>query len=720
MVGRISTHVLRIEREHRLCKSFIQTSDPDCSHTVRPIDLIRLPSRQGDEQTLIVSIFKSPGRNYLKELVDFGPAWLGPRQRAIDRGESESNLPSPQSQVSLSTFLEFAIGACECLELLHHGLRTVHGELRADAFHFNHDTGAVKLINFGSGPRSFENGLTSNGWTTLIREIGVKNKLQYIAPEQTGRMPAEPNSRTDIYGLGVLFWSMLTGTLPFHGETPIDIIQAVLGRRIPFVSSERMDVPDAVSKIVQRMTQKQIDERYHSTSGVKHDLVEVQRLLGEGENDALAVFKTGTKDISSFFVLPTMSGKEEDRKKIVEVIEKVAKSQGMWSRDIGRLAMGSYTSTSTSTISDRMDALETGTRSSETSSQPDSGKLEPQRNSHSSTNVRNASNEPPEKPSLELNESTESVETTFSVNTQKSANRAYYSSSSGPNNTTSGQSPRRRGSHNSLRRRRCELINIIGSAGAGKSSLIQSTQADIRKLGYFASAKFDPARKAPYEPLLRAMGSLFRQIFSESDVNGDYHNMIRVRIRGLWPFVRSMLELPESLISMDAQYTSKPSIFTSNQGLNASLKANVLDTNSTRSTQSGGMVSQGCSSSEFLGGGANPRSLRFITVFVEVLRIISTNQLICLCLDDLQFADEESLDLISHVISKKIGIVILTTCLDQASLPKSVEHVLKHKSANITTISLLPLSEEEVVQYVATTLYRSKECKALFGVLFPV
>ena len=528
IVARISTHVLRIEREYHLCKSYIQVSDPDCSHTVRPVDLIRLPSHQGGEQTLIVSIFKSPGRNYLKDLVDFGPAWLGPRQLAIDCGEAEADLPSPQTQVSLTTFLDFAIGACECLELLHHGLRTVHGELRADAFHFNHGSGLVKLINFGSGPRSFEHGLTSSGWMTLSREVGVMNKLQYIAPEQTGRMPAEPNSRTDIYGLGILFWSMLTGKVPFHGETPIDIIQAVLGRRVPFISSERIDVPDAVSKIIQKMTQKQMDDRYYSTSGVKYDLLEVQRLLGEGEYDALVGFKVGTKDISSFFVLPTMSGRDGDREKVVRIIEKIAKWQEARSYDIGRLVLGSYTSTSTSTVSDRMDALETGTRSSDTSSQPGSARLEPQRSSYSSTHARNPSDSHAEKPPLEIHDSRESIETTLSVNTQgtqKSGQMAGFSNSNGYDNVPSGQYSRLRGSHKSLRRRRCELINIIGAAGVGKSSLIQSTQVDIRKLGYFASAKFETARKAPYEPLLKAMGSLFKQIFSESDVNGEYHSM---------------------------------------------------------------------------------------------------------------------------------------------------------------------------------------------------
>lgn len=98
-----------------------------------------------------------------------------------------------------------------------------------------------------------------------------------------------------------------------------------------------------------------------------------------------------------------------------------------------------------------------------------------------------------------------------------------------------------------------------------------------------------------------------------------------------------------------------------------------------------------------------------MTVFVEVMRILSTNKLICLCLDDLPFADEESLDLVSTIISKKLGIVILTTSRDDKMFSKPVESVLKNKAANITTIQLSPLSEREIVEYVAATLYRPTE-----------
>lgn len=717
VVARISTHVLRIEREYHLCKSFIQTSDPDFAHTVRPLDLVRLPSRQGDEATLIVSIFESPGRNYLKDLKDLSPAYLAPRSSDGSDLFGKSDGTDSQGQVSLSTFLDFAIGACECLELLHHGLRIVHGELRADAFHFNRDNGVVKLINFGSGPRSFENGLTSSGWITLSREIGVKHKLQYVAPEQTGRMPAEPNSRTDIYGLGVLFWIMLTGRPPFQAETPIDIIQAVLGRRIPLVSSERIDVPDVIAKIIQKMTQKQMDDRYLSTSGLKYDLVEVQRLLGEGDNDGLADFKIGAKDVSSFFVLPThIAGRGEERNRIVEVIEKVAKWQES-SGDRSRLGLFTFSSTSgTSTMSERFDGLETGTRSSDTSSVAGrNSDSSPALGPSSSTPVRvhspHDTTDAPgtaavEKPPLEAKDSRESIQTTITLETQKTSLRP--DSSSMQLNGLS-QTLRRQTSQRSSRRRRCEFISITGAAGAGKSSLIQSTQADIRKLGYFASSRFDPAKKAPFEPLLRAMGSLFRQIFSESDVNGEYHNMVRKHIRSLWPSTCSMLDLPESLISTDVQYTHKLATFPSQQGLNKSMRAEMGDSSSARSALSAGMSTGNQKGPDFLRGGANPRSLKFITIFVEVLRILSTNKLICLCLDDIQFADEESLELISHLIVKKLGIVIITTCRDEETLSRPVDTVLKNKAANLTTIKLSPLSEKDVVNYVSATIFRSPE-----------
>jgi hypothetical protein len=262
VVCRVSTHTLRLEREFQLSTVVVKNSDPDCRHFVRPIELVRLPTKAGEEP-LIASVFEAPGDNFLKDLVTFGPNWY--RFTSAENNWRSSTV-QPDAGVPLLTFLDFAVGATECLEILHHGHEIVHGELRGDAFHFA-SSGVVKMINFGSGARSFENGLTSAGWNTLSREVGIELKLAFIAPEQTGRMPAEPDSRTDIYSLGILFYAMLCGTTPFDGATALDVMQSVISKRIPPVTSKRMDIPVALSNVIQRMTQRNIEDRYHSTSG---------------------------------------------------------------------------------------------------------------------------------------------------------------------------------------------------------------------------------------------------------------------------------------------------------------------------------------------------------------------------------------------------------------------------------------------------------------------
>lgn len=167
---------MRLEREFQLSKIVIGKSDPNCKHFVRPIEFLRLPPKPGSTENLVCSIFEAPGPNYLRELIEFGPnTYKGIAHR--DSWDISALGSKQNTKIPLILFLTFAIGATECCEILHHGNRIVHGELREDAFHFNKEAGVVKMINFGSGARSFENGLTSAGWSSLSREVGVEHKV---------------------------------------------------------------------------------------------------------------------------------------------------------------------------------------------------------------------------------------------------------------------------------------------------------------------------------------------------------------------------------------------------------------------------------------------------------------------------------------------------------------------------------------------------------------
>ena len=101
--------------------------------------------------------------------------------------------------------------------------------------------------------------------------------------------------------------------------------------------------------------------------------------------------------------------------------------------------------------------------------------------------------------------------------------------------------------------------------------------------------------------------------------------------------------------------------------------------------------------------------MKFISIFTEVMRILSTNRLICLCLDGIHHADPESLELVSNIIMKKLGILIVITCRDEKNLSPAVSKVMHNEDASTTILRLSPLSEQEVIDYVAATLQRPPE-----------
>lgn len=655
--------------------------DPDGNHIARPVDIMRLTSMQGDKGPIVVSIYEHPGPNYLPRVIDNGPAWYR-AGKVGDRHEFGHEF-KPDELIPLRTFLDFAVGATECLEILHHGARIVHGEIRGDAFHMNPETGQVKLINFGSGLRTFEHGLTSSGWSTLSKELGAKTKLSYMSPEQTGRMPAEPDSRTDIYSLGILFWTLLTQQPAFDGETPMDIIQAVLGRRLPLVSSIRFDVPDVIGRIVSKMTAKTIGERYHSVSGLRYDLMEIRKLLGDGNSAALKHWQIATKDVSSFFVLPTaMIGRAQEHDEVVKIIDKVSRRHVIGQRqDVYSLSSGSSLSDgrqeisfdasasvggssegeNTSSFEERSNSLSTGNELS----QVRSGGNSQHNSTESQASIRsnNANLRPWEKNSSLGIDSRSVVD---SVNGGEAR-----SSSDGVGSLTN-----KRNSQKFRRKGRCEVVCISGAAGLGKSCLVQSVQVEARRRGYFASAKFDQARKTPFGPVLKLLSSLFKQVFSESNTETPFHQILKQFVRPAWPMLHKILELPEFLVgAMTGPQRSGHSSQLSHS-YNKSLRAEFKRRDSSPSSSHGSLYSMSLgaqSSHDFLRAGSSTKSMRLMNTFLDVLRVFTQHKFICFCLDDLQFADDESLDLITQLVGSRMKMVIIVTVRPEEIIPEKIK-----------------------------------------------
>jgi serine/threonine protein kinase len=707
VVARVSTHALREERAYHICKNLSKNLDPDGNHIIRPVDLVRLNPQPGDKSTIMVCIYESAGLNYLPQILDLGPAYYKGRTDGdnIELFRDNLNVDEP---VPLQTFLDFAVGATECIELLHNGQRIVHGEIRGDAFHMNLETGSIKLINFGSGLRTFEHGLTSTGWSTLSKEIGAKTKLTFMSPEQTGRMPAEPDSRTDIYSLGILFWTMLTQQAAFDGETPMDIIQGVLSRRLPLVSTIRLNVPDVISRIIQKMTAKTIHERYHSASGLRYDLVEVRRLLSIGDAEALKNCQIATKDVSSFFILPDiMVGRTEEHDKIVRIIDKVAKKHLLSQlKDISGLSSESSLSegrlecfiASSGIVGDRSTSEGENTSSGDVSLGT-AGLFpgDPRGYMSAASQIRSAANSMHNSMdshdlSVRSNPSTGNFKLRDKPNSlaleSRSTVESINSDVAGARSNTEGVGAltRHRNAPKFRRKGRCEVVSISGAAGLGKSCLVQSVHVEARRRGYFASSKFDEAKKTPFGPVLKLLSSLFKQVFSESDTDTPFHQVLKNYVKPVWPMLHKVLVLPEFLLG-PLRTPSKPTHSSQlSHSYSKRLKSNeysLRDSSPTSSPATLSSMSLGTQSSQdFLRAGATTKSVRLMNTFLEVLRVFAQHKFICFCLDDLQFADDESLDLITQIISSGMKMVFIVTYRPEEILPQKIKGIIDASSTD--------------------------------------
>jgi signal transduction histidine kinase/predicted ATPase/serine/threonine protein kinase len=732
VVARLSSHTVRTEREYNLSHQLIQTVDPEAKHFAKPIALHRLLPHPKDTGPVSAAIYESPGRNHLKELVNFGPASdmnfvedmpFIKDPSVVDAGKRSYFGRDP---VPIPLFLDFAIGATEALEILHYSGH-VHGEIRGDAFHYHQGDNVTKLINYGVGARSFEHGLTSAGWASFTQEIGINTKLQFISPEQTGRMQARPDSRSDIYGLGILFFTMLTRTPAIDGSQPMEIITNLLAKRIPAVSSRRLDVPECISQIVRKMTMKQIDERYHSMSGLKHDLQQIQKMIGENDKEGLKAFEPAKFDNKSYFLLPsTMVGRTAEHDKLVSVIRKVGKRYT--SASVNK--KGLYSISSNSSISeDKMESFGDTLSSQDTVSESGGGLDTDSRahsTAHSGSHGMTVIDEG--KPHILAQrtsnanmlsvESAESVASNFGSKQGTSSKNSMPSLDGYPQGSHEMEKLRHPASSSNLTRRRvgqrkyqrkghCELVIISGSAGLGKSSLVQSIQQESRKFGLFSSAKFDQTKNTPYGPVLRLMSSLFKQVFSESET--DFHTSLRTQIRPHWHLLYELLDLPAHLLDASTQKPTNKFLnrdLQRNRSLNISKERRSSTPNSSQSSVQHPFTHP---SSDGMRGASQTKSLRFINNFIEVLRIFAQSKLIVLCLDDLQFADEESLELLDHIIASKIGIVMIVTIRPSEVLQSKVNTVLHSEYASITKIPLTALTEDNVLDYVSSTLHLSRE-----------
>lgn len=140
-----------------------------------------------------------------------------------------------------------------------HGI--IHRDIKPQNILMDLD-GQVKLTDFGIA--------MALSATALTRTNSVMGTVHYLSPEQArGGMATK---RTDIYSLGIVLFEMLTGKLPFSGESAVSIALKHLQEQTPSVRALRPDIPQSLENVILKATAKDQAVRYPSADAMLRDL----------------------------------------------------------------------------------------------------------------------------------------------------------------------------------------------------------------------------------------------------------------------------------------------------------------------------------------------------------------------------------------------------------------------------------------------------------------
>ena len=249
--------------------------------------------------------FEASQRQYAIVFEDFGGISL--KQWLKERGK-----------LCVPFFISIAIEITQSLDAIH-SRQIIHKDINPANIVFNPETQELKIIDFGIStqlPR--EN-------TALKNPNTLEGTLAYISPEQTGRMNRGLDYRTDYYSLGVTFYELLTGELPFQSADPLELVHFHLAQNPP---SLPRSIPAPLREIIIKLMAKNAEDRYQSSHGLKADLEECRRQLETTHK--IIPFPIAQEDISEGLqISQKLYGRESEVAALLAAFERVGETGNM-------------------------------------------------------------------------------------------------------------------------------------------------------------------------------------------------------------------------------------------------------------------------------------------------------------------------------------------------------------------------------------------------------
>jgi diguanylate cyclase (GGDEF)-like protein len=232
-------------------------------------------------------------------------------------GESIADILT-SARLNLQEFLSLGIQITGILAAIH-AREIIHKDINPANIIWNREKNIVRIIDFGISTELTRE-VTSGGNPNII-----EGTLQYISPEQTGRMNRILDYRSDFYSLGITFYQMLTGHLPFHSDELLTLIHNHIALQPKSPAEISTDIPEAVSRIVMKLMAKNAEDRYNSAHGI---LMDLERCKNELESSgSISSFEPGQDDVSDQFRIPQkLYGRSEQVKTLIAAFNRIRNS----------------------------------------------------------------------------------------------------------------------------------------------------------------------------------------------------------------------------------------------------------------------------------------------------------------------------------------------------------------------------------------------------------
>jgi eukaryotic-like serine/threonine-protein kinase len=223
---------------------------------------------------------KLQGRHAVRVLdVDTTPEGVPFMVMELLNGHSLRDELRQRGPLPIEDAVRYLREACEGVDEAHRA-GIIHRDLKpANLFLSVEGEGwVVKVVDFGIAKTSDAD---AAGYRTATD--AALGTYHYMSPEQA-RSPRSVDARTDVWSLGVVLYQLLSGRLPFQGDSAFGVMYALATQKVPSLGDARADAPEALVAIVERALCKDAEGRYQT----------VREL-----SDALAPFDTAYQQLSS-------------------------------------------------------------------------------------------------------------------------------------------------------------------------------------------------------------------------------------------------------------------------------------------------------------------------------------------------------------------------------------------------------------------------------------